>query len=40
VIKDPGAFAHNPTFAIEVLYDSLSDLGGKVSVDLAKAKRP
>ena len=40
VTKDPGAFAHNSTYAIELLYDSLSDLGGKVSVDLSKAKRP
>ena len=38
--QDPGAFAHNPTYAIELLYDSLGDLGGKVSVDLTKAKRP
>jgi hypothetical protein len=40
VTKDPGAFAHNPTYAIELLYDSLNDLGAKVNVDLAKAKRP
>jgi Cytochrome c7 and related cytochrome c len=40
VTKDPGAFAHNSTYAIELLYDSLGDLGGKVSVDLTKAKRP
>jgi hypothetical protein len=40
VTKDPGAFAHNPTYAIELLYDSLNDLGAKVNADLAKAKRP
>ncbi len=40
VIKDPGTFAHNPTYGIELLYDSLNDLGAKVNVDLAKAKRP
>jgi hypothetical protein len=40
ITKDPGAYAHNPTYAIQLLYDSLSDLGAKVTVDLAKAKRP
>lgn len=40
VIKDPGAYAHNSTYAIELLYDSLNDLGAKVSVDVAKATRP
>ena len=40
ITKDRGAFAHNPTYAAELLYDSLNDLGAKVSVDLAKAKRP
>jgi hypothetical protein len=39
VTKDPGAYAHNPTYAIELLYDSLSDLGVKVSVDIAKTQR-
>jgi hypothetical protein len=40
VFKDPGAFAHNPTYAVELLLDSLADLGAKVKVDVAKAKRP
>jgi hypothetical protein len=40
VTKDPGAFAHNSTYAIELLQDSINDLGAKVSVDLAKATRP
>ena len=40
ITKDPGAYAHNSTYAIELLYDSLSDLGAKVSVDVAKATRP
>jgi hypothetical protein len=40
VSKDPGAFAHNPVYTLQVLHDSLSDLGAKVKVDLAKAKRP
>jgi len=29
--KDPGAFAHNGKFILQVLYDSISDLGGDVS---------
>jgi Cytochrome c7 and related cytochrome c len=40
VIKDPGAYAHNPVYALELLYDSIADLGGKITVDLGGAKRP
>jgi hypothetical protein len=40
VTKDPGAFAHNPTYTLQILYDSISDLGAKVPVELARAKRP
>jgi hypothetical protein len=40
VTKDPGAFAHNGAYAIELLQDSLGDLGTKVKVDFGKAKRP
>jgi hypothetical protein len=29
--KDPGAFAHNGVYVIQVLYDSLADMGGDVS---------
>jgi hypothetical protein len=29
--KDPGAFAHNAPYVIQVLYDSLADMGGDVS---------
>jgi hypothetical protein len=31
VAKDPGAFAHNGKYIIQVLYDSLDDLGADVS---------
>ncbi len=31
IFKDPGAFAHNPRYAIQALYDSIEDLGGDVS---------
>lgn len=40
VTKDPGAYAHNPVYTLQILYDSIADLGTKVSTDLAKAKRP
>jgi Cytochrome c7 and related cytochrome c len=40
VTKDPGAFAHNPNYATELLHDSLADLGAKVKVDMAKEVRP
>jgi hypothetical protein len=29
--KDPGAFAHNGQYLIQVLYDSINDMGGDVS---------
>lgn len=38
--KDPGAFAHNGKYLIQVLYDSLADLGTKVPVNLSKMVRP
>jgi hypothetical protein len=30
-VKDPGAFAHNGKYIIQVLYDSLKDIGGDVT---------
>ncbi len=38
--KDPGAFAHNPKYAIQILYDALEDLGKKVKVDMTGLARP
>jgi hypothetical protein len=29
--KDPGAFAHNPAYVLQVLYDSIEGVGGDVS---------
>ena len=29
--KDPGAFAHNPKYVLQFLYDSLKDVGGDVA---------
>ncbi len=31
VQKDPGAFAHNGKYILQIMYDSLKDLGGNVS---------
>lgn len=31
VVNDPGAFAHNPKYIMQILYDSIQDLGGNVS---------
>jgi len=30
-VKDPGAFAHNAEYVLQVLYDTLEDVGGDVS---------
>ena len=40
VEKDPGAYAHNPDYAIQVLYDSIGDLGVKVETRLGEFRRP
>ncbi|MER2598302.1 MAG: hypothetical protein ABTQ73_02150 [Caldilineales bacterium] len=40
VQKDPGAFAHNGKYVIQFLYDSLSSLGQKVTVDMTGMVRP
>lgn len=40
IAKDPGAYAHNPVYALQLLYDSLEDLGARVAVDLTKMTRP
>ncbi|MCL4527819.1 MAG: cytochrome c3 family protein [Chloroflexi bacterium] len=39
--KDPGAFAHNAKYIIELLYDSIDSLNGKISkpVDMSKLHR-
>ncbi len=37
--KDPGAFAHNPKYVIEIIYDSIEDLAEKVPVDYSLSHR-
>jgi hypothetical protein len=38
--KDPGSFAHNPQYCAQILYDSVADLGQKVTVNMAGWTRP
>jgi hypothetical protein len=38
--KDPGAFAHNAKYLIQVLYDSLESLAAMVTVDMTGMVRP
>ncbi len=40
VAQDGGAFAHNPHYALQLLYDSLADLGEAVPVDITPLTRP
>jgi hypothetical protein len=40
VLKDPGAFAHNGKYVIQFLYDTLSSLSQRVTVDMAGMVRP
>lgn len=40
VSKDTGAYAHNPHYALQLLYDSLESLSEQVEVDVASLIRP
>jgi hypothetical protein len=40
VNKDPGAYAHNPTYVIQLLHDSLKSLGEQIEVDMSGMVRP
>lgn len=40
VNEDPGAFAHNPSYVVQILYDSLEDLGQQVPVEMSSFIRP
>jgi hypothetical protein len=40
VTMDPGAFAHNGRYVVQVLHDSIQDLAKKVPVDTARLQRP
>jgi hypothetical protein len=39
-IKEPGAYAHNGKYVLQVLYDSIADLATQVEVDMTGMVRP
>lgn len=41
VAKDPGIFAHNPKYGIQLMYDSIADLNAKLTtkIDMSKMHR-
>lgn len=40
VAKDPGAYAHNPHYVLQLLYDSIESLSERVQTEIATIKRP
>lgn len=40
VSKDPGAYTHNPTYALQLLHDSLMSLGERVDLQTRGLRRP
>lgn len=40
VSKDPGGFAHNNQYILQLLYDSLTSLRARVAVDMSGTRRP
>lgn len=38
--KDPGGFAHNPAYLLQLLHDSLESLSERVEVDMSTMRRP
>ena len=40
VAKDPGAYAHNPAYVIQLMYDGIESLSQKVDVDMVGLQRP
>lgn len=40
VAKDPGAYVHNPAYAMQLLHDSLASLADAVDVDVSGLTRP
>ncbi|EDQ33019.2 hypothetical protein HPDFL43_16126 [Hoeflea phototrophica DFL-43] len=40
VSKDSGAYAHNPRYAMQILYDSLEDLAASTDGDMSGMNRP
>lgn len=40
VHKDPGGYVHNPTYMLQLLYDSLDDLSLMVDIEISALRRP
>ncbi|MEN8683750.1 polyheme membrane-associated cytochrome C [Marivita sp.] len=40
VQKDPGGYVHNPTYLLQLLYDSLESLSERVDLDISVLRRP
>jgi len=40
VTKDPGGYTHNPTYMLQLLYDSLESLSARVDVNMSAYRRP
>jgi hypothetical protein len=40
VAKDPGGYAHNPAYLMQLLHDSLESLSERVAVDMGALRRP
>lgn len=40
IAKDPGAYAHNPHYAMQLLFDSIESLSHVTKVDVSNMKRP
>ncbi|MBL4646980.1 MAG: polyheme membrane-associated cytochrome C [Rhizobiales bacterium] len=40
IAKDPGAYAHNPRYVVQLLIDSLEDLSTKIDTDISSLIRP
>ena len=38
--EDPGAFTHNASYVLQLLYDSAADLGSQVEVGIGDYTRP
>lgn len=40
VAKDPGGYAHNPAYLLQLLHDSLASLSERISLDMRAVSRP
>jgi hypothetical protein len=40
VLEDPGGFAHNAPYVLQLIYDALADLGEQVTVNITTYRRP